>query len=155
LFLDYLYKYPRTCSRRLGTVYECKDFCCLVGLGVCLFVCFEAEFLCVPQLSWNLFCRPGWLRTQRSVCLCLPSARIKGKCHHTWLEHIVCLFICFKISLFILCVCAQCCCLQKHQKGPSDPITDGCEPPCNVWELNSGPLEERPVFLTTEPSLQP
>ena len=32
MFLDYLYKYPRTCSRRLGTVYECKDFCCLVGL---------------------------------------------------------------------------------------------------------------------------
>jgi hypothetical protein len=22
------------------------------------------------------------------------------------------------------------------------PITDGCEPPCGYWELNSGPLEE-------------
>jgi len=35
------------------------------------------------------------------------------------------------------------------------PITDGCEPPCGCWELNSGPLEEQPVLLTTEPSLQP
>jgi len=32
---------------------------------------------------------------------------------------------------------------------------DSCEPPCGCWELNPGPLEEQPVFLTTEPSLQP
>jgi len=36
-----------------------------------------------------------------------------------------------------------------------DPVTDGCEPPCGCWDLNSGPLEEQSVFLTTEPSLQP
>jgi hypothetical protein len=36
-----------------------------------------------------------------------------------------------------------------------DFTTDGCEPPCGCWELNSGPLEEQPVLLTTEPSLQP
>jgi hypothetical protein len=29
-------------------------------------------------------------------------------------------------------------------------ITDGCEPPCGCWELNSRPLEE---VLTAEPSL--
>ena len=34
-------------------------------------------------------------------------------------------------------------------------MTDGCEPPCGCWELNVGPLEEQPVLLTTEPSLQP
>jgi hypothetical protein len=33
----------------------------------------------------------------------------------------------------------------------SDLITDGCEPPRDCWDLNSGPLEE---LLTTEPSLQ-
>ena len=33
------------------------------------------------------------------------------------------------------------------------PVIDGCEPPCGCWELNSGPLEEQPVLLTTEPSL--
>ena len=31
----------------------------------------------------------------------------------------------------------------------------GCEPPCGCWDLNSGPLEEQSVLLTTEPSLQP
>jgi hypothetical protein len=30
---------------------------------------------------------------------------------------------------------------------------DGCEPPHISWELNSGPLEAQPVFLTAEPSL--
>jgi hypothetical protein len=37
----------------------------------------------------------------------------------------------------------------------SDLTTDSCEPPCGCWELNSGPLEEQSVFLTSEPSLQP
>jgi hypothetical protein len=46
-------------------------------------------------------------------------------------------------------------CLQTLQKRASDPITDGCEPPCGCWELNSGPLEEQSVLLATEPSLQP
>jgi hypothetical protein len=45
--------------------------------------------------------------------------------------------------------------LQTHQKRALDPITDGCEPPCGCWELNSGPLEEQTVLLTAEPSLQP
>jgi hypothetical protein len=47
------------------------------------------------------------------------------------------------------------CSLQTHQKRASDPIIDGCKPPCGCWELNSGPLEEQPVLLTAEPSLQP
>jgi hypothetical protein len=47
-------------------------------------------------------------------------------------------------------------CLQTHQKRASSPITDGCEPPCDCWELNSGPLEEQQsVLLTSETSLQP
>ena len=49
----------------------------------------------------------------------------------------------------------HCLSLQTHQKKASDPITDGCEPPCGCWELNSGPLEEQSVLLITEPSLQP
>ena len=32
---------------------------------------------------------------------------------------------------------------------------DGCEPPCGCWEMNSGPLEEQPMLLTSEPPLQP
>ena len=48
-----------------------------------------------------------------------------------------------------------CSCLQTHQKRAWDSITDGCEPPGGCWELNSEPLEEQSMLLTTEPSLQP
>ena len=45
--------------------------------------------------------------------------------------------------------------LNTHQERVPDPITDGCEPPCGCWELNAGLLEEQPVLLSAEPSLQP
>lgn len=32
-------------------------------------------------------------------------------------------------------------------------IADGCYLLCEYWELNSEPLEERPVFLIAKPSL--
>jgi hypothetical protein len=38
----------------------------------------------MPSLSWNSLCRPGWPRTQKSACLCLLSAGIKGVRHHAW-----------------------------------------------------------------------
>lgn len=34
-------------------------------------------------------------------------------------------------------------------------VTASCELLCTCWELNLGPLEEQPVFLTTKLSLQP
>ena len=55
---------------------------------------------------------------------------------------------------FIYYMWIHCHCLQTHQKRASDPITDSFGPPCGCWELNSGPLEEKSVLLTTEPSLQ-
>ena len=45
-------------------------------------------------------------------------------------------------------------CLQTHQKRASDPITDGHEPPCGCWELNSEPLEEQSMLLITDPFLR-
>jgi hypothetical protein len=39
--------------------------------------------------------------------------------------------------------------------SPGTGVTHGLEPPCGCWELNLGPLQEQPVLLTTEPSLQP
>ena len=57
------------------------------------------------------------------------------------------LFLSFLLKLYFSCT-------QTHQKRASDLITDDCESPCGCWELNSGPLEEQPVLLTTEPSLQ-
>ena len=58
-------------------------------------------------------------------------------------------------DLFILCMWVHCHSLQTHQKRLLGPIIDGCETPCGGWELNSGPLKEQSVLLTTEPSLQP
>ena len=40
-------------------------------------------------------------------------------------------------------------------KRASDLITDGCEPACGCWDLNSAPSEEQWGLLTTEPSRQP
>ena len=34
-------------------------------------------------------------------------------------------------------------------------VTDGCQLPHKCWEQNPGPLQQQPVLLTTEPSLQP
>ena len=45
--------------------------------------------------------------------------------------------------------------MPAGQKRAPDLITDSCEPPCGCWELNSGPLEDQAMLLTSEPSLQP
>ena len=42
----------------------------------------QTGFLCSHWLSWNSLCIPGWPQTQKSACLCLPSAGIKGVCHY-------------------------------------------------------------------------
>ena len=46
-------------------------------------------------------------------------------------------------------------CMPAHQERALDLIIGGCEPLNSCWELNSGPLEEQPVLLTSEPFLQP
>ena len=45
-------------------------------------------------------------------------------------------------------------CTPACQKKASDLSIDGCEPLCGCWALNSEPLEEQSMLLTTEPSLQ-
>jgi hypothetical protein len=67
----------------------------------------------------------------------------------------ICLFVCFQLMylyfmrIAVLPTCISC--VRVSDLG----ITDSCELPCGCWELNSGPLEEQSVLLTTEPSLQP
>jgi hypothetical protein len=54
------------------------------------------------------------------------------------------MFICLFVCLYVYEWSAL---EQTHtQKRESDSITDGCEPPY-CWKMNSGPLEEQPVFL--------
>ncbi|KAL6074356.1 hypothetical protein STEG23_012106, partial [Scotinomys teguina] len=45
--------------------------------------------------------------------------------------------------------------LRSSKRSPGTGVTDSCELPCGFWDLNPGPLEEQPVLLTAEPSLQP
>ena len=65
----------------------------------------------------------------------------------------VCVCVCVCVFVYLIRVHQNC--LQTHQKRALDPITGGCESPCVCWELNSGPLEEQSLLLTTESSLQP
>jgi hypothetical protein len=99
----------------------------------------------------------GWGKRKQAVAKGLPqrntdAQRISIKWINGFFLYIVLSFL-FKgfIYLFYICKCRH----QTHQKKVLDLITDGCEPPCGCWELNSGPLEEQSVLLTTEPSLQP
>ena len=57
------------------------------------------------------------------------------------------------IFLFILCMWTHCQFLQTHQKRAWNSIRDGWEPPYGSWDLNWGPLEEKSMLLTAEPSL--
>jgi hypothetical protein len=87
-----------------------------------------------------------WWPTRPSSATCATRDTVLEWGWGYWLVHIV------EIYLFIWVHCSY---LHAHQKRASDPITDGCEPSWSCWELNSGPLEEQSVFLTTEPPLQP
>jgi hypothetical protein len=54
-----------------------------LSLSLSFFLVFLRHgFSVQPWLSWNSLCRSGWPRTQKSACLCLPSAGIKGVRHH-------------------------------------------------------------------------
>ena len=94
----------------------------------------------------------SWTHRATQTNFCLLSVGIKGVATTVQLNSDS--FFFFKDS-FISCMWVHCSCLQTHQKRASDLITDGCEPPCGCWGLNSGPLEEQPVLLTAESSLQP
>jgi hypothetical protein len=94
-----------------------------------------------------------------SLCPCIHECLLQALCNWGFIlifvfslpfkyEGVFCLFVCFCFcfnDLFILCIWVHCSCLQTHQKRASDLISDGLEPPCGCWELNSGPLEEQSV----------
>lgn len=43
---------------------------------------------------------------------------------------------------------------EEDVEAPGTEVTEGCGLLCEYWELNLGPLDERPPPLTAEPSLQ-
>jgi hypothetical protein len=61
----------------------------------------------------------------------------------------------FKKRFILFIICEYTIAVFKHQKRESGLVTDGCEPPCGCWDLNSVPPEEQSAVLTAEPLLQP
>jgi hypothetical protein len=107
--------------------------------GVCLFV-YMFLYVCVYML-WCMF-----VCVQVPVCVCLHVPVCVHVCMCTCVYRseigssvfLICFSTFFKIYLFNICEYTINC-LQTYQKRASDPVTDGCEPPCGCWELNSGP----------------
>ena len=65
-------------------------------------------------------------------------------------------FVFVKICLCIwVFVCMYVWALEDDVRSHRTAVRDNYELPCGFWELNSELLEEQPVPLTTEPSLQP
>lgn len=80
--------------------------------------------------------RPGCPQSQRSSYLCL-HAPPPWNFWVTDLKHI------------------PCACLGPGVRASGTGVTNVCELPCGGWKLNLGHLKEKPVFLTTQPVLQP
>jgi hypothetical protein len=96
------------------------------------FFCFETRthYSAIASLKLTM-----WIK----LALSTGSAEVR---HYT--KHIspikihFCLysFLVFKGLFYYMYVHSSC--LQTLQKRESDLITDGCEPPCGCWDLNSG-----------------
>jgi hypothetical protein len=72
--------------------------------------------------------------------------RISGLCWVPLRESCVCLFVCFKMYLFYICEYTVI--VFRHTRRRH-------QTPCGSCKLNSGPLEEHSVLLTSEPSPAP
>jgi hypothetical protein len=57
-----------------------------IGFFCCCCWFFETGFLCSPGCLGTHFVDQAGLWTQKSACLCLPGAGIKGMCHHAQLR---------------------------------------------------------------------
>jgi len=67
----------------------------------------------------------------------------------------VCMYVCYGCFAYLYLMCTWC--PQRPEEGigvPRATVTDGYKPPCGCWESNLSPLEEQPVLLTFELSLQ-
>ena len=63
---------------KLPTSWWANDFVCFVFFR-------NRVSLCSPGCFGTHLCKPGWLQTQRSTCLCLPSSGTEGL-HHARLS---------------------------------------------------------------------
>jgi hypothetical protein len=64
-------------------------------------------------------------------------------------------FILFYFILFFMCIDVLLAWLFGCMRSPATGGSDKHKLPHGCWELNQGPLEEQPVLVISEPSLQP
>jgi hypothetical protein len=116
----------------------------------------KSNALRAREMSWSPCAQPQFPYCIQGSHTCLSHTFrfVQSECY----SHIHCPesnSLSLSLKDFFLSIWVHCSYLQTHQKRAWDPITDGCEPPCGCWELNSEPLGKQPVLLTAEPSLQP
>jgi hypothetical protein len=120
------------------------------GLFVCLFVFLRQVSLCSPGCPGTHFVEQAGLKLRVPPA---SASQVLGlKACATMAQLSLSLSLSLKIYLFDICEYTV---FRHTRRVPlQDLITDGCEPPCGCWELNSRPLKEQSVLLTAEPSLQ-
>lgn len=102
-----------------------------------LFSCFSLFPAVLPSGSFNTFLSNGYLKQH------VPQWDLSSP-----LVPFLFLIFPFKDLLCIQCFAYIFTC------RPGEGTRSHCEPPCGCLELNSGPLEEQPLLITTEPSLK-
>ena len=104
-----------------------------------------------PSLLGNVnFCASRYMSLCVCVCVCVCEIqynKIKLKCSISSQSLFYFIFECFIYFLFIW---VHCSCLPTHTKS----VHRIPKAPCDSWELNSGPLQEKSMLLTADPSLQ-
>lgn len=73
--------------------------------------------------------------------------------HWALCVHLILSCLCVSVCIY---VCTSYACLLPEEARravgvPGTGVTDSCEPPRKCWESNPGLLQEKLVFLTTEP----
>jgi hypothetical protein len=138
---------------------------CLRSSGLCTFYSLHQE--CMPLIFTELVCAHTWdlssaIPSFKTFSCHSPLHPMLIVCTESYLCTATLLFfrylVFFKIDWLIdwlidYVYSVLPACVPAGQKRAPDLIIDGCEPPCDYWEFNSGPLEQQPVLLTTEPLL--
>ncbi|GAB1300331.1 PEST proteolytic signal-containing nuclear protein [Apodemus speciosus] len=88
--------------------------------------------LCSPGCPGTHSGRPGWPRTQKSTCLCLPSAGITGVRHHARQELLL------SVTLELVFSDARCACCRKQLCGAAESEPEEMPPEAKMRMKNIG-----------------
>lgn len=121
---------------------------------------FKSSKICLTLWDWRKLVRIRWVWERLSVASCAQLGKGsqlyqgkdlgRGKEAHYFMRMLFCLNV---------CACTKCIqCPQRPEEGfgsSETGIADGYLLPRRCWEPNPGLLQEQPMCLMAEPSLQP